>query len=167
MNKRNLLLLCFPSNEEINLNSLLTKYVNEYGNKESAEILAFKNSLLLGKSNLNNNTLNGLLLKNYVLYLFNNKKIEDNEFNNSLLNSDINTTIELLNKNMSIKYFLCYLYVKSLDKGSISKGLDISEENANKAGSLLKEINFVISNNEVINATRKLNNRFTRRVSNR
>lgn len=148
MNKRNLLLLCFPSNEEINLNSLLTKYVNEYGNKESAEILAFKNSLLLGKSNLNNNTLNGLLLKNYVLYLFNNKKIEDNEFNNCLLHSDINSVINILNSDMSARYSLSYLYVKTINNGTISRGLKISEKDYDKVGSLIEDINYTTLYNE-------------------
>lgn len=167
MNKRDLLALCFPSDNEKKLVSLLVKYNNNYGYRLSAEILAFKNSLLLGKTNLNDNALNGLLLKSYVLYLFSNKEIEDNKFNNSLLNNDINTTIELLNNDMSAKYFLSYVYVKTISKGVIARGLNIQEKDYDKVGSLLEEINYVTNSNEEAIAREKTINRFTCRVSNR
>ena len=167
MNKRDLLALCLPSDNEKKLVSLLVKYNNNYGYRLSAEILAFKNSLLLGKTNLNDNALNGLLLKSYVLYLFSNKEIEDNKFNNSLLNNDINTTIELLNNDMSAKYFLSYVYVKTISKGVTARGLNIKEKDYDKVGSLLEKINYVTNNNKEAIAREKTNNIFTRRVSNR
>ena len=167
MNKRDLLALCLPSDNEKKLVSLLVKYNNNYGYRLSAEILAFKNSLLLGKTNLNDNALNGLLLKSYVLYLFSNKEIEDNKFNNSLLNNDINTTIELLNNDMSAKYFLSYIYVKTISKGVTARGLNIKEKDYDKVGSLLEKINYVTNNNKEEIAREKTNNIFTRRLSNR
>lgn len=167
MNKRDLLALCLPSDNEKKLVSLLIKYNNNYGYRLSAEILAFKNSLLLGKTNLNDNALNGLLLKSYVLYLFSNKEIEDNKFNNSLLNNDINTTIELLNNDMSAKYFLSYIYVKTISKGVTARGLNIKEKDYDKVGSLLEKINYVTNNNKEAIAREKTNNIFTRRLSNR
>lgn len=167
MNKRDLLALCLPSDNEKKLVSLLVKYNNNYGYRLSAEILAFKNSLLLGKTNLNDNALNGLLLKSYVLYLFSNKEIEDNKFNNSLLNNDINTTIELLNNDMSAKYFLSYIYVKTISKGVAARGLNIKEKDYDKVGSLLEKINYVTNNNKEAIAREKTNNIFTRRLSNR
>lgn len=167
MNKRDLLALCLPNDNEKKLVSLLVKYNNNYGYRSSAEILAFKNSLLLGKTDLNNNALNGLLLKSYVLYLFSNKEIEDNKFNNSLLNNDINTTIELLNNDMSARYFLSYVYVKTISKGVTARGLNIQEKDYDKVGSLLEKINYVTNSNEEVLSRRKTNNKFTRRVSNR
>ena len=167
MNKRDLLALCLPSDNGKKLVSLLVKYNNNYGYRLSAEILAFKNSLLLGKTNLNDNALNGLLLKSYVLYLFSNKEIEDNKFNNSLLNNDINTTIELLNNDMSAKYFLSYIYVKTISKGVTARGLNIKEKDYDKVGSLLEKINYVTNNNKEEIAREKTNNIFTRRLSNR
>ena len=167
MNKRDLLLLCCPSDNEKKLVSLLINYNKDYGYKHTAEILAFKNSLMLKKVGLNNNVLNGLLLKSYVLYLFSNKEIEDNKFNNSLLNNDINTTIELLNNDMSAKYFLSYIYVKTISKGVTARGLNIKEKDYDKVGSLLEKINYVTNNNKEEIAREKTNNIFTRRLSNR
>ena len=62
MNKRDILLLCCPTDNEKKLVSLLMNYNKEHGNKLTAEILAFKNSILLSKTDLNNDKLNQLLL---------------------------------------------------------------------------------------------------------
>lgn len=148
MNKRDLLLLCSPSGNEKKL-ILLLKELNKNNDETlTAEILAFKNSLLLGRSNLTNNVLMGLLLKHYVLYLFSNKEIENNKFNNCLLHSDINSVINILNSDMSARYSLSYLYVKTINNGTISRGLKISEKDYDKVGSLIEDINYTTLYNE-------------------
>lgn len=164
MNKKDLLALCLPSDNEKKLNSLLTEYTYRYGYRESAKILAFKNSLLLTKTNLNNDALNGLLLKNYVLYLFKNRTIEYSRFNSALLNNNIATILELLNHDASVKYFLSYIYINS---DINTRFLKLQEKDYDKVGSLLEEINYVTNSNEEAIARGKTNNIFTRRVSNR
>ena len=148
MNKRDLLLLCSPSDNEQKLISLLKKLNKDNNETLTAEILAFKNSLLLGKSNLTNNTLMGLLLKNYVLYLFSSKNIEDNKFNNCLLHNDINSVINMLNSDISARYSLSYLYVKTIDDINTLRGLKISEKDYDKVGSLIEDINYTVLYNE-------------------
>ena len=168
MNKRDLLLLCCPSDNEKKLVSLLINYNKDYGYKHTAEILAFKNSLMLKKVGLNNNVLNGLLLKSYVLYLFSNKEIENNKLNNSILNNGLNTTMELLNTDISSKFYLSYVYVKTISKGIISRGLKVRKEDCEIVCSLLEKINYLTCNNEQTNSKRKINTRkFNHRVSSR
>lgn len=148
MNKRDLLLLCSPSDNEKKLISLLKKLNNDNDEKLVAEVLAFKNTLLLGKSNLNDSALIGLLLKNYVLYLFSNENIEDNIFNNCLLHNDIDSVVNMLNNDILAKYYLSYIYVKTIMKGTTSRGLKIKEKNYNKVSSLIEAINYTTSYNE-------------------
>lgn len=164
MNKRDILLLCCPTDNEKKLVSLLMNYNKEHGNKLTAEILAFKNSILLSKTDLNNDKLNQLLLKNYVLYLFSQEYKEKNVFNNSILNNDLNTALKLLNNDMSVRYSLAYVYVKTINKGTIARGLKINKEDYTKVCSLLEEINFMATNNNK-NTTRKL--KFRTKVSSR
>ncbi len=148
MNKRDLLLLCSPSGSEKKLISLLKELNKDNDETLTAEILAFKNSLLLGKSNLTNNVLMGLLLKHYVLYLFSNKEIENNKFNNCLLHGDINSVINMLNSDISARYSLSYLYVKTINNINMVRGLKINEKDYDKVGSLIEDINYTVLYNE-------------------
>ena len=98
----------------------LLNNINEGNDKELADILTFKNSLLLGKTNLTNDELNFYLLKNYVLHLFGSKEVENNEVSSLLLNKDFNKLINLLDSNISVRYYLSYLYVTMSKNNYIS-----------------------------------------------
>ena len=110
MTKREMLVVCCPDKNEQQLISLLNN-INEGDNKLTADILTFKNSLVLGKTNLTNEELNLYLLKNYVLHLFGSKNMENDEISNLVLNREFNKVIDLLNSNISVRYYLSYLYV--------------------------------------------------------
>ena len=119
MTRSQILAVCCPTEGEQKLKCLLNN-INEGNNKELADILTFKNSLLLGKTNLTNDELNFYLLKNYVLHLFGSKEVENNEVSSLLLNKDFNKLINLLDSNISVRYYLSYLYVTMSKKNYIS-----------------------------------------------
>lgn len=119
MTRSQILAVCCPTEGEQKLKCLLNN-INEGNNKELADILTFKNSLLLGKTNLTNDELNFYLLKNYVLHLFGSKEVENNEVSSLLLNKDFNKLINLLDSNISVRYYLSYLYVTMSKNNYIS-----------------------------------------------
>jgi len=153
MNKKELLLLaCTTENEQCLVN--LLNNLNKSNSKEIiAETLAFKNVLLLVKSDLNNNTLNQLLLKNYVFFLY---SINDNVkytksskeeslitvFNSYVLNGDIDKALELLNRSISIKYYLSYIYVNTMTGKGLYRVTNINKDNYEQVGILLEKINY-------------------------
>jgi len=154
MNKKDLLLLASTTDNEKTLVSLLSK-LNKSNSKELvAESLAFKNVLLLVKSDLNNNILNQLLLKNYVFFLFatnsNNIKYTKSSkeeglittFNNCLLNGNVEEAMNLLNKNISIKYYLSYIYVSTITEKGLYRVTNIQKDNYEQVGNLLEKINY-------------------------
>ena len=110
MTRSQILAVCCPNEGEQKLKCLLNN-INEGNDKALADILTFKNSLLLGKTNLTNDELNFYLLKNYVLHLFGNKEVGNNEVSSLLLNKDYSKLINLLDSNISVRYYLSYLYV--------------------------------------------------------
>lgn len=119
MTRSQILAVCCPTEGEQKLKCLLNN-INEGNDKELADILTFKNSLLLGKTNLTNDELNFYLLKNYVLHLFGSKEVENNEVSSLLLNKDFNKLINLLDSNISVRYYLSYLYVTMSKNNYIS-----------------------------------------------
>lgn len=142
MTKREMLVVCCPDKNEQQLISLLNN-INEGDNKLTADILTFKNSLVLGKTNLTNEELNLYLLKNYVLHLFGSKNMENDEISNLVLNREFNKVIDLLNSNISVRYYLSYLYVrmsKLSNNTGAARALRISEKNYNTVTSMLNEI---------------------------
>ena len=105
---------------EIKLINLLKNLSQDNTDIKLANIITFRNNILLAKSNMDSDDLNNLLLKNYLLLLFSDNKINP-ILKDYLLNSDIITTIEMINNDINIKYYLSYLLVNYIkDKNSIN-----------------------------------------------
>lgn len=142
MTKSQMLVTSCPNENEQHLIYLLNS-INDGDNKLTADILTFKNSLLLRKTNLNNDELNVCLLKNYIFHLFSNGKKENDGINNLVLNREFKKVIDLLNSNISVRYYLSYLYVKMSKENLISSSkrtFKIAGEDYETINSMLNEI---------------------------
>ena len=162
MTRSQILAVCCPNEGEQKLKCLLNN-INEGNDKALADILTFKNSLLLGKTNLTNDELNFYLLKNYVLHLFGNKEVGNNEVSSLLLNKDYSKLINLLDSNISVRYYLSYLYITMSKNDYVSNRIfQLENEKYDTIINILSDIQSLYSERQL---NSKLNIRCRQQVS--
>lgn len=150
MSIKELILLTSKTYNETSLISLLNKLGTENSDIALSETLAFKNSLLLNKCEMNNNLLNQVLLKNYILYLFTDKTEKNGnkhrqKLENTVLSGNIMEALNMLNNDIAVKYYLSYLYIISNKTNNARGILEIKESDYNKVVNLLEQINYITS----------------------
>lgn len=154
------------TNKEIELNNTVNKITGTENKK--ANIIALNNTLLLGATNLDKNTLNAILLKDYIynnkietnineldylIYQINtiNENAEENVKNN-LIDNMVDFTVEYIGSNHELRYNLAIIYSKNLNNNRLNKdnlanllNNDIIGERLNKI--ISKNLNIISNKN--------------------
>ena len=170
MTKKELLEISFEKDNEKMLKSYLIKQEKEYGFNKAFLLLAVKNQILLNSYDIDENSFNQMLFKNYIYSIYDENKIEFeelDEFSKEIINI-FNFFIETNNleealyiyKNYPIIYqILCTIYIRNLYRSEENKINKINNENIdniyNKI-SLLNNTDLSFKREENVKALKKV-----------
>ena len=132
MTKKELQNISFEEVNEQQLKLNLIKYIEEYGFNKALYLLSIKNKLLLNSCNIDDNSFNQILFKNYIfhtnnkneqidLHITNNDQETINMFKSSIDNNNFEEAFKIFGNNYVVYQLLCILYMNEVNNTDLVK----------------------------------------------
>jgi len=152
----------FRENER-KLKSIFIKNANGYNLSEKLYFLAIKNQLLLASCDMDENTFNQMLFRNYIYFLndsyranldalYSNNRESFKIFNTCIENNNFEEAFNIFANNNAIYQLLCFIYIKDLYKNEKYKASRVASANINDVAekfSLLRNADLSVKREKV------------------